>query len=218
MSYFERHCPPESRDKGAYVVNGLPSSALIYAEHALVSAGDIVAGMKIRLDDGALATVLSAHSYRTDAQLVNVLTGYGEMSLCADAYFAYAHPMCELYFGSSEVAYPIKAMVGYAPTFSWHPRTELFECISLELDQIGWVRINGLSAYIPSVSLCTNVARQNTTPNEETFRRTPSLHNKLILTPEETIVLSTFNCALTGIVPTFGTNDAFSEYQWGGGK
>jgi hypothetical protein len=197
------------------MVSGLSTSALICVGHAQVSACDIVAGMKIQLADDALATVLSVHSYRTDTQQVKVSTKYGEMLLCSDAYLSCAHPMCELYFGCSEVVYPVKAIVGYDPAFSWQPRTELFECISLELDQTGWIQINGLSIYIPPVQLGTDAVSRSTTSNGGTFRHIPSLHNKLVLSPEETIVLSTFNCALDNIVPTFSANDASSECQLG---
>jgi hypothetical protein len=197
-------------------INGLSPSARIGTGHAYVLAGDIIPGMKVQLDDGALVTVLSAYTYWTDAQRVKISTKYGEISICSEAHLACTHPMCELYFGCSEVAYPVKAMVGYDPAFSWQPRTELSECVGLELDQIGWIQINGLSVFIPPFPSRAETASKSLTPSEKNTQWTSSLHDKFILSPEETIVLSTLDCSLVDATPpTHGANGAPSEFQLG---
>lgn len=194
---MEKYKPFKQRRDTSGSLRGIAASTYIQTDCGLLEASDIVAGMKVQLADGTFSRVISANTYLNDTRRVKIDTGIGEMSVCPDAYLTCSHAMCELYFGLSEVIYPVKSIVGYDRAFSWQPPTTLCECVRLDLEQVGWVQINGLNVCsAPSLSDSEQGAWFWGDGLNEL-----SSSGRLLLTPEETRLLGSFRCAASVVVP-----------------
>ncbi|WP_417247870.1 hypothetical protein [Celeribacter sp.] len=182
-----------------HFVRGIEASTRINTDRAPVAASEIAAGMRVRLEDGSLSTVLSTHIYMSAARRVNVATDNCSMSLYSEAYIACSHALCELYFGSPDVAFPVKSIVGHDPAFTWSAPSQPTKCVALELEAIGWIQMNGLSVFIPVETADLDRGSSGRTPTRHCGIDVPSTDEKLLLSHEETPVVGSFNCVLADV-------------------
>lgn len=189
--------------KEEYFLTGLRLSSIVNTGRHHVTVSEIAAGMQIQLGDDRRATVLSVHTYLTEAERVRVRTDWGETSLCSEAYLACDHALCELYFGHPEVAFYVKFIAGHDAAFSRQPSTRLSECVALKLDTFGVLQIDGLNVYIPPGSSFGKhgLGERNYKSDFDNHSPLMSPQERLLLSPEETLVLGSMNCALADFVP-----------------
>ncbi|MDO6458669.1 hypothetical protein Q4560_17670 [Celeribacter halophilus] len=220
MKHHEAHQFSDRGDAKGYFLTGLRPFSIINTGGRHMAASDIRTGMKIQLNDGRQSTVLSVRAYLTDVPRVNASTELGETSLCSEAYLSCSHALCELYFGSSEVAFPVKSIVGHDPAFSWQASTGFSECVALELDAFGWLQIDDLNVFLPPL------------PSDDAHglwdrNRTPDVHDdllyippqdRLLLSSEETLVLSSFNCTFADCTPPPRVNSRYASGLQGGAR
>lgn len=180
----------------------IPAFSILSTYQNLVAAEDIVAGMEIELEDGTFSKVVSVLPCSTVAPCVKVSVCNADRIIFSDVYLKCRHPLCELYFGSPEVAYPVNAIVGHDPAFSWQCATEPTQFLALQLERQGWVKLDGREIFIPpfqpELDRGHNVKAIGTMSGTATCPPLPAA--RLCLSREETIVLGQLNCALAEVL------------------